>query len=93
MVEPETVGPSNYPRNSGSKCSISCRYLLALLSSLGFCVVYALRVNLSVALVSMVNSTYANSNADSANPECPGNSNSTGSSGKVRCYVICNEDT
>lgn len=83
MDEAEVLVPSIQPRSS-RKCGLSCRYLLALLSSLGFCVVYALRVNLSVALVSMVNSTYANANADSSNPECPGNSGSS-SSNKVSC--------
>ncbi|XP_077351196.1 sialin isoform X2 [Festucalex cinctus] len=36
----------------------SARYSLALLSSLGFIVVYALRVNLSVAMVDMLNTTH-----------------------------------
>ncbi|XP_077438271.1 sialin [Vanacampus margaritifer] len=36
----------------------SARYCLALLSSFGFFVVYALRVNLSVAMVDMLNTTH-----------------------------------
>lgn len=36
----------------------SCRLILTVLSFLGFFVVYCLRVNLSVALVAMVNATY-----------------------------------
>lgn len=36
------------------------RYILVFLAHCGFFIVYALRVNLSVALVAMVNSTYAN---------------------------------
>ena len=36
------------------------RYILAVLAHFGFFVCYALRVNLSVAIVSMVNHTYAN---------------------------------
>uniref|UniRef100_A0A8C5G956 Sialin n=1 Tax=Gouania willdenowi TaxID=441366 RepID=A0A8C5G956_GOUWI len=40
----------------------SARYCLAFLSSYGFFVVYALRVNLSVAMVDMLNSTHTQSN-------------------------------
>ncbi|EDO45514.1 predicted protein [Nematostella vectensis] len=47
------------------------RYTLALLACLGFCVVYGLRVNLSVALVAMVNSTYDGIDGNT-NSECPG---------------------
>ncbi len=36
----------------------SCRHVLAVMSFLGFVNVYALRVNLSVAIVAMVNSSY-----------------------------------
>ena len=39
---------------------ISARYALALFSLLGFVNVYAMRVNLSVALVPMVNHTETN---------------------------------
>lgn len=67
-------------RNSRSECSVPCRYSLAFLACLGFCVVYALRVNLSVALVAMVNSTYSNGNAESQNPECGGSGNLSQSS-------------
>ena len=66
----------------GSGCRIQCRYVLAALSCSGFCVVYLLRVNLSVALVAMVNSTYANEKASANDPECQRNS-STASSEKV----------
>ena len=62
---------------------IPARYVLAALSCSGFCVVYLLRVNLSVALVAMVNSTYANEQASANNPECQRNS-STDSEEKVR---------
>lgn len=41
-------------------CYIPKRYILAGLAHFGFFVCYALRVNLSVAIVSMVNHTYAN---------------------------------
>ena len=66
-----------------SRCYIPARYVLAALSCSGFCVVYLLRVNLSVALVAMVNSTYANEQASANNPECQRNS-STDSEKKVR---------
>ena len=72
-------------RESG--CSVPCRYVLAALSCSGFCVVYLLRVNLSVALVAMVNSTYANEKASSNNPECQRNSSST-SKEKVRTLTV-----
>ena len=56
-----------------SGCYFPCRCTLATLSSAGFCVVYLLRVNLSVALVAMVNSTYANAKASAHDPECQRN--------------------
>lgn len=37
--------------------AVPARYILALMSFLGFCNVYALRVNLSMAIVEMDNST------------------------------------
>ena len=40
-----------------SYCYIPARYVLAFLSFLGFANVYALRVNLSVAIVGMVKKT------------------------------------
>ena len=46
------------------------RHILMLLGFLGFTNVYALRVNLSVALVAMVNSTYANVNSEEKSHEC-----------------------
>ncbi|XP_077990261.1 sialin-like [Glandiceps talaboti] len=52
---------------------ISCRHVLALMGFLGFVNVYCLRVNLSVAMVAMVNSTGNDKNQSS---ECP-MSNST----------------
>ena len=63
-----------------------CRYTLAILSSAGFCVVYLLRVNLSVALVAMVNSTYANAKASAHDPECQRNTPKQ-STAKVRILV------
>ncbi|XP_028410883.1 LOW QUALITY PROTEIN: sialin-like [Dendronephthya gigantea] len=46
------------------------RHILVLLGLLGFANVYALRVNLSVALVVMVNSTYSNGNEETKSHEC-----------------------
>ncbi|XP_061767299.1 sialin [Nerophis ophidion] len=61
----------------------STRYLLALLSSYGFFVVYSLRVNLSVAMVDMLNATHqphtnhsASVCAPHANPARPGRNHS-----------------
>ena len=56
------------------KICIPKRYVLILLSQFGFMVVYALRVNLSVAIVSMVNSTYAKPRPDR---ECSSGKNNT----------------
>ncbi|XP_062319477.1 sialin [Osmerus eperlanus] len=50
----------------------SSRYGLALLSSYGFFVAYALRVNLSVAMVDMLNNTDASGNTSSS--VCPAHS-------------------
>ena len=54
----------------------STRFFLAYLGFFGFANVYALRVNLSVAIVSMVNSTYLVSNHTSNNSDvCPETAN------------------
>ncbi|TRY83239.1 hypothetical protein DNTS_032507 [Danionella cerebrum] len=55
-------------------CSVRCN--LALMMFLGFAVVYGLRVNLSVAMVAMVNGTNNQSSSDSnLSSECPVPSN------------------
>ena len=46
------------------------RHVLLILGLLGFANVYALRVNLSVALVAMVNSTNTNGNSQTNSHEC-----------------------
>ncbi|KAM9804095.1 sialin [Neosynchiropus ocellatus] len=51
----------------------SARYNLALLSSYGFFVVYSLRVNLSVAMVDMLNSTHQSADNHSTSV-CPAHS-------------------
>ena len=78
---------SSFKSRQDSGCNVPCRYVLAALSCSGFCVVYLLRVNLSVALVAMVNSTYPNEKASANTPECQRNS-STASSDKVRVLGV-----
>lgn len=48
-------GPAQLPPDS--KSCIKARWTLGFLGFLGFALVYAMRVNLSVAIVSMVNQT------------------------------------
>ena len=91
MEESEPIlktSSSSYRSHRDAKCCIpcKCRYVLAALSCSGFCVVYLLRVNLSVALVAMVNSTYVNEKASASNPECQRNL-STSSSQKVMTKI------
>ncbi|XP_031552976.1 sialin-like isoform X2 [Actinia tenebrosa] len=57
-------------RRSSSKCSLSCRYALTILSMLGFCVMYTIRVNLSIALVEMANSTDTNNDDGLQSSNC-----------------------
>ena len=45
------------------------RYIFIILAHFGFFLIYATRMNLNVALVAMVNSTYANVE-QSNDPEC-----------------------
>lgn len=78
MAESETIlktSSSSYRSRRAAECCIpcKCRYVLAALSCSGFCVIYLLRVNLSVALVAMVNSTYTNEKVSTSNPECQRN--------------------
>ncbi|KAJ0176727.1 hypothetical protein K1T71_007906 [Dendrolimus kikuchii] len=50
---------------------IKCRTVLGIMGFLGFAVVYAMRVNLSVAIVAMVNTTKAPPSNDSTLDVCP----------------------
>jgi len=50
---------------------LKCRYVFSVMSFLGFVNVYAMRVNLSVAIVAMVNNTAISSNATIDNNTCP----------------------
>ncbi|KAH9508375.1 hypothetical protein Btru_050943 [Bulinus truncatus] len=65
----------------GAQC-IAARHVLAIMGFLGFVNVYCLRVDLSVALVAMVNSTSKNNNNKTSECSAPYDSNST-SSAKV----------
>ncbi|CAG5122798.1 unnamed protein product [Candidula unifasciata] len=70
---------------TGSQC-FEARHMLAVMAFLGFFNVYCLRVNLSVALVAMVNVTHKDSSNVSVSTECPdsdtGNSSSRVSTGE-----------
>jgi len=56
----------------------SCRVIFSFMMCFGFVNVYMLRVNLSVALVAMVNSTFVRGKANATNAqECPGPNVST----------------
>lgn len=59
------------PHQKRWKIAIPARYILIFMGFLGFCNVYALRVNLSVALVSMVNNSDSDLNNKTISEECP----------------------
>lgn len=69
-------------------CRIPKRWILAMLGQFGVLVAYSMRVNLSIGLVAMVNSTYVQQHSDrEINPECPTvKSNSTLDS-KVKVFT------
>lgn len=72
-----------------------CRNTLVLLQFLGFVTVYGMRANLSVALVAMVNQTYAEQTSDHGviKPECRkihGNSSSDEGPGSEVCTYKTN---
>ncbi len=73
-------------RAAGPLCST--RYQLAFMGFLGFFLVYAMRISISVALVAMVKDTSDTDN-DTVNEECPvrdqSNSSSTG------CQKLANQ--
>eukprot|EP00112_Aurelia_sp_Birch-Aquarium-sp1_P022983 Seg668.1 transcript_id=Seg668.1/GoldUCD/mRNA.D3Y31 product=Sialin protein_id=Seg668.1/GoldUCD/D3Y31 len=63
---------------------LSTRYVIAILGHCGILVAYAMRVNLSVGLVAMVNSTYVQENShQKMDPECE----RSGSNGTVSSKV------
>ncbi|GLH15177.1 Putative inorganic phosphate cotransporter [Gryllus bimaculatus] len=51
--------PADYPQDTTD--AVKCRYVFGLLGFLGMAILYSLRVNLSVAIVTMVNSTGSDS--------------------------------
>lgn len=70
---------------------IKCRTVLGVMGFLGFAVVYAMRVNLSVAIVAMVNSTTPQPTNDSSLDVCPASPPSNSSSPTVSIHLwICN---
>ena len=82
----DAAWPERFRRET-ERCYLPCRYVLAILSGSGFCVLFLMRVNLSVAIVAMVNSTYANAKASANNPECQRDKVKT-SRVKVSCWLI-----
>lgn len=68
---------------------IKCRTVLGIMGFLGFASVYAMRVNLSVAIVAMVNSTTPTpSNSSSDVDVCPASPSSNSSVPQVYLYLI-----
>lgn len=75
----------------------SARLNLAVLMFLGFSVVYGLRVNLSVAMVAMVNTSDPSVDRNTSGaPACPAPSRSRNSSGALQqpegvnaCQMVC----
>jgi len=62
---------------------LTARYILAVLGSISLAIIYGLRVNLSVAIVVMVNHTWLYPNSSAIMPSsCP--KNDTEDNGKVR---------
>ncbi|XP_018427505.1 PREDICTED: sialin [Nanorana parkeri] len=72
LLTEHDVSPGSIQHHPPEKVPACCsaRYNLAMLALLGFFMVYALRVNLSVALVDMINSTSHEQENKSANV-CP----------------------
>lgn len=67
---------------------IKCRTVLGIMGFLGFAVVYAMRVNLSVAIVAMVNTTKPVPSNDSTLDVCPVTSPSNTSEPSVSATII-----
>ena len=66
-----TVHPPGSPIADSRHC-VKSRQIFGFLGFLGFALVYAMRVNLSVAIVSMVNtSAIPQTNNDSDSDACP----------------------
>jgi len=52
-------------------CRFPKRWIIAVLSQFGILVAFSIRVNLSVSIVAMVNSTYVKETSHKSKPECP----------------------
>ncbi|GFO01841.1 vesicular glutamate transporter 2 [Plakobranchus ocellatus] len=76
LLPPYTKVDHKKTSQNDAQC-LAARHILAFMAFMGFFNVYCLRVNLSVALVAMVNSTEKN---DSAASECPDPNGNTTSS-------------
>ena len=64
------------------------RYMIALLGHCGILVAYAMRVNISVGLVAMVNSTYIQETShEKMDPECRRMGVNSTDSSKVICCI------
>jgi len=77
------LGPPAYPPGAPTPprppWTVSARGVLAVMGFLGFANVYAMRVNLSVAIVAMINNTaIATNNSKINNNTCPVATNSSG---------------
>ena len=74
-------------KNEKKTGCLPMRYAIAILGHCGILVAYAMRVNLSVGLVAMVNSTYVQENShQKMDPECE----RTVSNGTVSSKVCLN---
>ncbi len=65
----------------------SCRHVMTFMAFLGFFNVYALRVNLSVALVAMVNQT-VNDTGNATSDECQGDSSANSTHHGPVCSIM-----
>lgn len=82
---------------SDTKDCLKARHILGIMGFLGFANVYAMRVNLSVAIVAMVNTTTPEISNSSTYDHCPISTNVTNSTGptvSISCIyksLACNK--
>ncbi|KAK8773221.1 hypothetical protein V5799_012246 [Amblyomma americanum] len=81
----ETTRGNSAPATEHRKtCRLQVRYLMSFMMSLGLFLVYSMRVNLSVTIIAMVNTTAVNGNSSTVNrsSSCPASySNTSAASG------------